>query len=149
MQGEKALPRGEVPVGAVFVFNGEIIARSANRVNELFDVRLPFALELCLEYSADKRQRRVCVCVLHSQATKHAEVVAIEAIAATYGADALRVLAATTLYVTCEPCIMCAGALAHVRIQKVYFGCHNDRFGGCGSVLNLHDKMCVCVCMTS
>ncbi|TYZ58927.1 hypothetical protein PybrP1_010781 [[Pythium] brassicae (nom. inval.)] len=111
LEGEKALPRGEVPVGAVFVFEGEIIARSANRVNELFD------------------------------ATKHAEVVAIEAIAAAYGADALRVLAATTLYVTCEPCIMCAGALAHVRIKKVYFGCHNDRFGGCGSVLNLHEKV--------
>lgn len=79
----------------------------------------------------------ICVCL---QATKHAEVVAIEEIAALYGDDAVAVLSDTTLYVTCEPCIMCAGALAHVNIQHVYFGCHNDRFGGCSSVLSLHEK---------
>ena len=49
-------------------------------------------------------------------------------------------LAETTLYVTCEPCIMCASALSQVRIEKCFFGWHNDRFGGAGSVLNLHEK---------
>ena len=44
------------------------------------------------------------------------------------------------LYVTCEPCIMCAAALATVKIGRVIFGCRNDRFGGCGSLLNLHQK---------
>eukprot|EP00537_Pseudo-nitzschia_pungens_P003915 CAMPEP_0172367450 /NCGR_PEP_ID=MMETSP1060-20121228/21361_1 /TAXON_ID=37318 /ORGANISM="Pseudo-nitzschia pungens, Strain cf. cingulata" /LENGTH=298 /DNA_ID=CAMNT_0013091685 /DNA_START=21 /DNA_END=914 /DNA_ORIENTATION=- len=43
-----------------------------------------------------------------------------------------------TLYVTCEPCIMCAAALATVGIRRVVFGCKNDRFGGCGSILHLH-----------
>ncbi|KAL7581346.1 hypothetical protein ACA910_006104 [Epithemia clementina (nom. ined.)] len=43
-----------------------------------------------------------------------------------------------TLYVTCEPCIMCAAALAQVQIGKVVFGCYNDKFGGCGSILSLH-----------
>lgn len=70
----------------------------------------------------------------------HAEIVAIERIAATYGNKASNVLAESTLYVTCEPCIMCAGALARVFIKRVYFGCHNDRFGGCGSVLSLHER---------
>lgn len=70
----------------------------------------------------------------------HAEIVAIERIAATYGNKASKVLAESTLYVTCEPCIMCAGALARVFIKRVYFGCHNDRFGGCGSVLSLHER---------
>mmetsp|Transcript_7600 Transcript_7600/g.18856 ORF Transcript_7600/g.18856 Transcript_7600/m.18856 type:complete len:287 (-) Transcript_7600:229-1089(-) len=42
------------------------------------------------------------------------------------------------LYVTCEPCIMCAAALSMVGIKRVFFGCKNDRFGGCGSLLNLH-----------
>lgn len=42
------------------------------------------------------------------------------------------------LYVTCEPCIMCAAALARVGIRRVYFGCYNDKFGGCGSILKLH-----------
>lgn len=42
------------------------------------------------------------------------------------------------LYVTCEPCIMCAAALATVGIKRVVYGCKNDRFGGCGSLLDLH-----------
>ena len=42
------------------------------------------------------------------------------------------------LYVTCEPCIMCATALARVGISRVIFGCRNDRFGGCGSLMNIH-----------
>mmetsp|Transcript_439 Transcript_439/g.1080 ORF Transcript_439/g.1080 Transcript_439/m.1080 type:complete len:314 (+) Transcript_439:297-1238(+) len=43
------------------------------------------------------------------------------------------------LYVTCEPCIMCAAALAMIGIRRVVFGCKNDRFGGCGSILHLHE----------
>lgn len=75
------------------------------------------------------------------QATKHAEIVAIEEIAANFGSDAaMDMLAETTLYVTCEPCIMCASALSNIRIAKVVFGCHNDRFGGCSSVLSLHEQ---------
>jgi tRNA-specific adenosine deaminase 2 len=45
-----------------------------------------------------------------------------------------------TVYVTCEPCIMCASALAQVGIRRVVFGCRNDRFGGCGSILSLHSS---------
>ncbi|KAG2531131.1 hypothetical protein JM16_001216 [Phytophthora kernoviae] len=110
LEGEKALTRAEVPVGCVFVYKGEIIARASNRVNELYN------------------------------ATMHAEIVAIESIVTKFGNAAKDILAECTLYVTCEPCIMCAGALAHVFIKCVYFGCHNDRFGGCSSVLNLHER---------
>ena len=53
-------------------------------------------------------------------------------------AQELSILQECCLYVTCEPCIMCAAALKKVRIKKVVFGCHNNRFGGCGSILNLH-----------
>lgn len=42
-------------------------------------------------------------------------------------------------FVTCEPCIMCAAALREVKIKRVVFGCRNDRFGGCGSILSVHD----------
>ena len=44
------------------------------------------------------------------------------------------------LYVTCEPCIMCAAALSLLRLRRVVFGCANDRFGGCGSVLAVHEQ---------
>lgn len=45
------------------------------------------------------------------------------------------------LFVTCEPCIMCTAALQAVGIRRVFFGCENDRFGGCGSVLSVHKKI--------
>lgn len=46
------------------------------------------------------------------------------------------------VYVTCEPCIMCAGALSLVGIRHVYYGCSNDRFGGCGSILPISQDGC-------
>ncbi len=48
------------------------------------------------------------------------------------------------LYVTCEPCIMCAGALSLVGIGEVYFGCANDKFGGCGSIWSVNMTGCGC-----
>jgi tRNA-specific adenosine deaminase 2 len=48
------------------------------------------------------------------------------------------ILRETDLYVTVEPCIMCASALRQYGIRTVYFGCLNDRFGGCGGVMNMH-----------
>ena len=45
-----------------------------------------------------------------------------------------------TLYVNCEPCVMCAAALAKVRIKRVVYGCKNDRFGGCGSLCSMNDS---------
>jgi tRNA-specific adenosine deaminase 2 len=53
----------------------------------------------------------------------------------TYNKD---VFSKCDLYVTCEPCIMCAAALSMVGFSRVFFGCKNDRFGGCGSLLHLH-----------
>ena len=44
------------------------------------------------------------------------------------------------LYVSCEPCIMCAAALSMLRLTNVYYGCDNDKFGGCGSILDLGTK---------
>ena len=46
------------------------------------------------------------------------------------------------LYVTCEPCIMCAGALSLLGFSSVIFGCANDKFGGNGSVLSVHTTGC-------
>lgn len=49
------------------------------------------------------------------------------------------VLRETDLYVTVEPCVMCASMLRQFNIRAVYFGCHNERFGGTGGVLNIHE----------
>ena len=68
-------------------------------------------------------------------ATRHAELVAADSILAS---DNPNVFDDCELYVTCEPCIMCAAALSRLGVPRVYFGCANDRFGGCGSILSLH-----------
>jgi tRNA(Arg) A34 adenosine deaminase TadA len=73
------------------------------------------------------------------QATRHAEFEAIDALLDAHGGDvAAARFEACQLYVTCEPCIMCAAALSLLRFSRVVFGCANDRFGGCGSVLDVH-----------
>ncbi len=94
----------EVPVGALIVRDGEIIARAYNT-----------------------RETSKC-------ATHHAEVLAIE--------EACRVLGGwrlpgVTLYVTMEPCAMCAGAIMNARIPRVVFGAPDLRFGAFGSLFNL------------
>ncbi|TKA79004.1 hypothetical protein B0A49_02265 [Cryomyces minteri] len=67
--------------------------------------------------------------------TRHAEFVAICEILQSYPQS---ILQETDLYVTVEPCIMCAAALRQYRIRAVYFGCANERFGGTGGVMNIH-----------
>lgn len=79
----------------------------------------------------------------HPQATRHAELEAIDEIladAALTPARAAYPLSETTLYVTVEPCIMCASALRQMGIKEVFYGCENDRFGGCGSVLGVNSQ---------
>ncbi|KAH9938684.1 cytidine deaminase-like protein [Fomitopsis serialis] len=111
---EEALAATEVPVGCIFVRDGRIIARARNRTNEL------------------------------RNATRHAELEAIDEILAdrTLTPTVTRYpLSETTLYVTVEPCIMCASALRQMGIKEVFYGCENDRFGGCGSVLGVNSKL--------
>ncbi|KAH8105015.1 cytidine deaminase-like protein [Phellopilus nigrolimitatus] len=114
IMAEEALAASEVPVGCVFVRDGAIIAKARNRTNEL------------------------------RNATRHAELEAIDSIlsdpALTPAATAYP-LRTTTLYVTVEPCIMCASALRQMGIREVYFGCANERFGGCGSVLGVNSDL--------
>ena len=96
--------RGEVPVGAVVVKDGQIIGRGFNA---------PIG-------SADP--------------TAHAEVRAIRDAAARL--DNYR-LTGCTLYVTLEPCAMCAGAILHARIARLVFGARDPKTGACGSVVDL------------
>jgi tRNA(adenine34) deaminase len=101
---EKAFKSGEVPVGAIVVQQGRIIARAYNQVELLKD------------------------------ATAHAEMLAVTQAEAAVGDWRLN---ECDLYVTKEPCPMCAGALVHVRIRRVVFGCADPRGGAAGGLLNL------------
>jgi len=71
------------------------------------------------------------------QATRHAEFEAIDEILKSHDRDIFR---NSSLYVTIEPCIMCAAALRLLNVKNVYFGATNEKFGGCGSVLSIHNE---------
>ncbi|RPD62095.1 tRNA specific adenosine deaminase [Lentinus tigrinus ALCF2SS1-6] len=111
---EEALAAQEVPVGCVFVRDDKIIARARNRTNQLRNATRHAELEAIDEILADKE--------LTPEITEYP-------------------LSNTILYVTVEPCIMCASALRQMGIKEVYYGCDNDRFGGCGSVLGVNSAL--------
>jgi len=100
----EAQTAGEVPVGAVIVKDGAIIAEGSNRP------------------------------ISGNDPTAHAEVVAMRAAAQVLGSYRLL---NTTLYVTLEPCAMCAGAMVHARIQQLVYGATDPRAGAAGSVFNI------------
>lgn len=101
-EAQKAFQLGEVPIGALVVRRGEVIARAHN-LRET-----------------------------NKSATAHAELLAIEE--ACRAAGGWR-LTDTTLYVTVEPCPMCAGAILQARIDRVVFGAYDPKAGACGSLL--------------
>ena len=72
-----------------------------------------------------------------NDATRHAELVAFDGMMKKYE-NWREIVKETALYVTCEPCIMCASAIRMMGVPLVVYGCRNSRFGGCGSVLSLH-----------
>ena len=103
-QAAKAYEAEEVPVGAVVVREGRIIARAYNQVELLKD------------------------------ATAHAEMLAITQAEQAVGDWRLN---DCTLYITKEPCPMCAGAIVHVRFGRVVFGASDPKAGAAGSAMNL------------
>lgn len=101
---QKAWELGEVPVGAVVVKNGEVIATGYNQ---------PIA---------------------RHDPTAHAEIAALRAAASVLGNYRLP---GCELFVTLEPCVMCAGAMMHARLARVVYGATDPKTGACGSVVNL------------
>ena len=100
----------EVPVGAVIVHKGKIIARGRNQIEKLKDP------------------------------TAHAEMLALTSATNFLGTKWLN---EASLYVTIEPCSMCAGALVLSRIKNIYFGAKDPKTGACGSLFNIanHKKL--------
>lgn len=104
VEARKALNKGEIPVGAVVVLNGEIIGRGHNL-----------------------RERE-------DDPTAHAEIIALRAAGKQTGSWRL---SEAVLYVTLEPCPMCAGALLQARIERVVYGADDPKAGAAGSLLNI------------
>lgn len=96
-QAELAAQRGEVPIGAVLVQNGEIIVADGNRTLELNDP------------------------------TAHAEILVIRQAAEKLNSERI---GDCDLYVTLEPCAMCAGAISFARIRRLYYGASDKKSGG-------------------
>jgi len=101
-EARQAAEAGEVPVGAVIVRDGAILATGQNRVLRDLDP------------------------------TAHAEIVALRAAAAVVGNYRLN---GCTLYITLEPCAMCAGAMIHARLDRLVFAAADPKAGAAGSVL--------------
>lgn len=111
-QAQHALAYDEVPIGAVLVYQDEIIARAGNKVERL------------------------------GNATKHAELLCIDA-ACSYFKDqeiASKRLPECDLYVTLEPCTMCAGAIAHARIRHLYYAAKDIKGGGIESGVRFFEQ---------
>lgn len=106
-EAEKALEKGEIPVGAVIVSNNTIIARGHNQVEQLNDC------------------------------TAHAEMLAITSAQNYLGS---KYLDKCTLYVTLEPCVMCAGALFWTQLEKLVFSAHDEKRGFSQHGKLLHPK---------
>ena len=103
-EAKKSYEKEEIPVGAVIVKDGKIIARGHNLKETKTDT------------------------------TNHAEIIAIKK--ASKKLNSWR-LTGCTMYVTLEPCTMCAGALIQARLDKVVIGTMDEKTGACGSVLNV------------
>ena len=103
-EAKKAYDKLEIPVGAVIVKDGKIIARAHNIKEEKVDT------------------------------TKHAEIIAIQKASKKLHSWRLN---DCEMYVTLEPCPMCAGAIIQARLKKLYVGTMDEKTGACGSVLNL------------
>jgi len=107
---QRAAEQGEVPVGALIVANGQVLARAHNQTETLTD------------------------------ATAHAEMLALTA---AMGELRSKYLPDCTLYVTLEPCVMCAGALRWAQIGRVVYGAADEKFGYRTVGALLHPKTAV------
>ncbi len=105
-EAKKAYIQGEVPIGAVIVKDGIVIARAFNMKESL------------------------------NLSTAHAEILAINKASEFLKSWRLN---GCEMYVTVEPCAMCASAIAHARISKLHIGTFNRDMGACGTILNILD----------
>ncbi|ODV58676.1 tRNA(adenine34) deaminase, partial [Ascoidea rubescens DSM 1968] len=124
-QAEFALSQNEVPVGCIFVYNdNEVIATGSNSTNESLSGITHAELT-----GITKILKKFNLLDLPNKTAQDK---------ADYVSNVKALFAKIDLYVTVEPCIMCASALRQLGLRRVIFGCTNDRFGGNGSILSIN-----------
>lgn len=106
-EAQRAEAAGEVPIGAVVVFEGRVVGRGWNRN------------------------------ILDDDATAHAEIVALRDAGRTLGNYRLT---GCDLYVTIEPCLMCAGAMVHARIRRLIYGADDPKAGAVRSIMKVLER---------
>ena len=106
-EAKLAAKAGEVPVGAILVRDGQVIARAFNQP------------------------------ITQHDPSAHAEILALRAASKL---ERNYRLPGTTLYVTLEPCTMCAGAMLHARVDRVVFGAYDPKTGAAGSVMDIFSE---------
>lgn len=105
-EAQKAFDQNEIPIGAVIVHNGKIIAKAHN------------------------------MCEKYNNPLMHAEIVCLMN---AYEKHNTKMLDECEMYVTVEPCPMCAGAILNSRIKRLYIGCPEPKSGAFGSVINISE----------
>ena len=125
---EKAIENGEIPVGCVFVHNKtkQILYGSHNLTNKTKNANSHCEIN-CIKYFESNLPFKIKDNKENNEENQYIEYKKIEDL-----------LSNCTLFVSCEPCIMCAYALNLVHISGVYFGCYNEKFGGNGSIISIH-----------
>lgn len=158
---EEALEAGEVPVGCVFVYEGQVIGAGRNRTNELKNATRHAEIEAIDQVLAWWKGNKSDQPVSQQSDDKQADYQQPDQKQPdnqlpddkqsdqkqlneklpddNQPASLESIWPSIDLYVTVEPCVMCARILRNLRLRAVYYGCGNDRFGGCGSVLSIHD----------
>ena len=123
---EKAIENGEIPVGCIFVHNKtkQILYGSHNLTNKTKNANSHCEIN-CIKYFESHLPFKIKI--NNSSNEDYFKYKKVEDL-----------LSECTLFVSCEPCIMCAYALNLVKISGVYFGCYNEKFGGNGSILSIH-----------
>ncbi|GAA6031069.1 hypothetical protein JCM8097_003989 [Rhodosporidiobolus ruineniae] len=148
IMAEEALNAKEIPVGCVLVSDGKIVARGRNRTNEGRNATLHAEFD-ALRHLLPDRSHALTPHLVRPFTPQLPDVELANpgepspaCPGEVEGPKKRKVwqtpLNTVTLYVTVEPCIMCASAMRQVGIEKVIYGCANDRFGGCGGVQSIH-----------
>lgn len=109
-EAKKAPKHEDIPIGAIIIRDGAIIAKAHNEVEKLGDQTCHAELLAIKKAHKNLNKKRLDDCIM---------------------------------FVTCEPCIMCASAIIHARIKKVVFGCPDKKWGGFGTILDIsnHPKL--------